>query len=98
MEIDEKIASQYTPTVFHKALTMFVESNKELVKGLQANDEDEEFKTLHKLKGGANMLGLKQIGKYIELAEADPLNKAHIEAIRTEFENIVAYSLQNSPS
>ncbi|MDX1444729.1 Hpt domain-containing protein [Lishizhenia sp.] len=98
MEIDEKIAHQYSPAVYNKALKMFVESNKNLVQGLQANNEDHEFKTLHKLKGGANMLGLKKISSYIDLAESDPLNKEHIEAIREEFQQIAAFSAQNSSS
>lgn len=98
MEIDEKIAQQYSPAVYNKALKMFIDSNKKLVQELQANNQDHECKTLHKLKGGANMLGLKKISVYINLAESDPLNKDYIEAIREEFQQIAAFSSQNSSS
>lgn len=91
MDIDKNIVGQYTEIVFRKALLMFIESNEKLVAGLKANDEDEEFKTLHKLKGGANMLGLKKIGSHIDLAESEPLNPLHIDAIKQEFETIKKY-------
>lgn len=91
MEIDKRIAEQYTEVVYRKALLMFIESNEKLVEGLEANNEDLEFKTLHKLKGGANMLGLKKIGASIEAAENDPLNQQHIDSIKEEFAEIKAY-------
>lgn len=98
MEIDEKISQQFSEKVYYRALKMFIESNTDLVNNLKANNEDDEFKTLHKLKGGANMLGLKKISAFIDLAESNPTERQHIENIRDEFKAITEYYLKKHSS
>lgn len=69
MKINEKIRSQFTPSVYQKACLIYIESNQKLIAELRTSDALKKSKLLHKLKGGTEMLGFIDMGQLLFTAE-----------------------------
>lgn len=91
MEINEDIAKQYPKEVYNKALSIFIETNNPLIHKLIQSTPKERFQIIHKLKGGASMLGLVQITSILDVAESEPENDEVVEKIPQLFEEVISY-------
>lgn len=88
MELNESIVNQYPVEVYNTALSIFIESNGSLVEKLFDSSSKDRFSIIHKLKGGASMLGLVKITNTLELAEVNPEKDEIVAKIPELFEDV----------
>lgn len=83
--IDQNIRSQFTEDIYKKAVEIYITSNEPIVLELNNAKIERKKSILHKLKGGANMLGFLEIVSLIDKAEMKLDNSKLISEINLSF-------------